>query len=290
MELFEVCCSMLQELNDGHVTIEPNFNDNDIECGPPYEFRYDTEFASNYEIKQFELVVSHELEKNGFSASIREELSEDTNFQYRYSKSLGYLRLDEMTERITFGKFQRTIDQAIETFQDKEGVIIDLRFNGGGWDHISYILASRFIPSGQSIGHYERTRIKGKSEYTKMKYRKVKSKGKNQFIKPVVILTSDFTASAAEVFLLLMKELPNVAIIGDETEGIFSDMYEFKLPNRWKVSLSHQQYFSEAKVNYEGMGIPPDITVLNSRSDIRDQGDPVLNKACLLYTSPSPRD
>ena len=30
-ELFEICCSMLQELSDGHVTIIPNFDESDIE-------------------------------------------------------------------------------------------------------------------------------------------------------------------------------------------------------------------------------------------------------------------
>ena len=83
-----------------------------------------------------------------------------------------------MTERTTFGKFNRVVNQAIKAFHDKEGLIIDLRFNGGGWDYNSYKLASRFVPKGKTIGHFERTRIKGTNEYTKMKYRRVKSKGK----------------------------------------------------------------------------------------------------------------
>ena len=97
-ELFEICCSMLQVLNDGHVTIEPNFNEDDIECGPPYKFTYDIEFNSDEGIQALELLISHELEKNGFSAPIRKKLPDDTNFQYRLSSTLGYLRLDEMTE------------------------------------------------------------------------------------------------------------------------------------------------------------------------------------------------
>ena len=112
-----------------------------------------------------------------------------------------------------------------------------------------------------------------------MKYRTVKSRGKIQFTKPIVILTSDFTASAAEVFIMLMKELPNVTLIGDETEGIFSDMYEFKLPNKWKVTLSHQQYFSKDKENYEGKGISPNFKILNTKADIQNQVDPVIQKA-----------
>lgn len=278
-ELFKTACLMLQELNDGHVTIEPNFKENDIECGPPYEFKLDLAFNSEEKFQEFELAINSELVKNGFSEPKGNRITKETNFHYRISDSFGYLRIDEMTENTTFGKFARTIDNAIKHFQKKGGLIIDLRFNGGGWDSNAYKLASRFVTKGETIGHFERTRIKGKDEFTPMKYRKIKSGGKIQFTNQIVILTSDFTASAAEVFLLLMQELPNATIVGDSTEGIFSDMYEFKLPNKWNVTLSHQQYFSESKVNFEGKGITPDIRVLNMSTNIEHQNDPVIEKA-----------
>ena len=278
-ELFETCCLMLQELNDGHVTIIPNFKEEDVECGPPYKFSLELEFDTDEKFHQFEFVMDVELTRNGFAPPIKKNLSEGTNFKYRLSDSLGYLRLDEMTEKNTFGGFKRAVDEAVKKFQSKEGLIIDLRFNGGGWDHSAYKLASRFVPNGKTIGHFERTRIKGTDEYTKMKYKEVKSKGKLQFTKPIVILTSDFTASAAEVFIMLMNELPNVTLVGDKTEGIFSDMYEFKLPNKWDITLSHQQFFSQNKENFEGKGIVPDILVVNSEVDIENQGDPVIQTA-----------
>jgi len=270
---------MLQELNDGHVTISSDFDEGVAECGPPYKFSLEVEFNTEEKIRQFESTIDLTLENNGFSEPVKTKLSEDTNFQYRVSESLAYLRLDEMTETLTFGKFKKAVDRSIKEFQQKKALIIDLRFNGGGWDYNAYNLASRFVPKGKTVGHFERTRIKGTNEYTPLKYKTVKSGGRNQFLKPVVILTSDFTASAAEVFLMIMKELPNATIVGDSTEGIFSVMYEFKLPNKWNVTLSHQQFFSKNKENYEGKGIPPDIKILNSMDDIENQNDSVLEKA-----------
>jgi len=279
-ELFEISCSMLQELNDGHVTIEPNFEeDTDIECGPPYDFKLELEFDTDERERQFVEVMNTTFLKNDFSKAIECEVYKETTFLYRTSNTLAYLMLDEMTEVLTFGKFKRAVDTAVKAFQDKKGVIIDLRFNEGGWDYNAYNLASRFTPKGLILTHLERTKIKGKAEYTKMKVKSVRSKGKYQFTKPIVILTSDYTASAAEVFVLLMKDLPNVTIIGDNTEGIFSDMLEFKLPNKWQVSLSNQQFFSKDKVNYEGKGIAPKIRVVNSRADIENQNDPVIEEA-----------
>ncbi len=276
-QLFDICCSMLQELNDGHVTIKSKSEK--MECGPPYEFLLDTEFKTDEESKQFAAVINTTLTKNRFSKPIRCTLTKDTNFQYRTADDFGYLRLDEMTEKITFGKVKKAIDEAVKAFHNKEGLIIDLRFNGGGWDYISFQLASRFIEKGKAVGHYKRTKIKGKNTYTKMKYKSVNSGGKYQFTKPIVVLTSDYSASATEVFLLLMKDLPYVTIIGDTTEGIFSDMYEFRLPNKWIVTLSHQHFFCMNKRNYEGIGIEPDIRVLNSKADIETQSDPVIEMA-----------
>ena len=93
------------------------------------------------------------------------------------------------------------------------------------------------------------------------------------------MLTSDWSASAAEVFLLAMKELPYVKVVGNRTEGIFSDMFEFKLPNVWIVSLSNMQFFSTEMVNYEGKEIEPDFKILNYK---KDKSDNLLLKAIEL--------
>jgi len=180
-ELFDICCTMLQELNDGHVTIQSDFNEDNINCGPPYTFSLRTEFNSKDKFREFESVINSELMNYGFSEPVKKRLSAETHFQYRVSDSFGYLRLDEMTEKRNFCKFKRAVDKSIKAFSQKQGVIIDLRFNGGGEDENAYNLASRFIPKGKDIGHYKRTRINGKNEYTEMEFKKVNSNGKNQF-------------------------------------------------------------------------------------------------------------
>lgn len=160
-------------------------------------------------------------------------------------------------------------------------MIIDLRFNEGGWDVVSYKLAGRFVTE-ERTGHFKKTRKKGTADYGPLDEWIVKPTRKDKFLAPVVILTSDYTASAAEVFLFAMKDLPNITIVGDSTEGIFSDMYEFKLSNKWQVSLSHQKFYSSDMVNYEGKGIPPDIELLNTFSEIEKGQDVVLRKAVEL--------
>jgi C-terminal processing protease CtpA/Prc len=92
-------------------------------------------------------------------------------------------------------------------------------------------------------------------------------------------LTHDASFSAADVFAMLMADLPHVTIIGEPTNGIFSNMLERKLPNGWKYTLSHQVYYSSDKTCYEGKGIPVDIKLLNKRADLEKGVDPLIIKA-----------
>lgn len=92
-------------------------------------------------------------------------------------------------------------------------------------------------------------------------------------------MTNDKTVSAGDVFAMIIKELPNVKNVGSNTRGIYSDMYGFTLPNGWLISLSNQRYYNNKMVCYEGTGTPVDIKVLNTRSNINEEHDPVLDTA-----------
>lgn len=274
--LFKVCGRMLQELNDGHVTLSREKNDESI--GPPYDFLIEREFPTKEGQWNFGKVIGSTLEDNKFGKPTIATMRNGSRIQFRTSEDYGYFRIDDM-EGLSFGALKKTLDQALTAFSSKKGLIIDLRFNGGGWDYTSYKIANRFI-SEKQVGHYKKTRKKGTEEFTPLKTWYLKPEGKVQFLnKPIIILTSDFTASAAEVFVLAMKTQPNVVLVGDTTEGIFSDMHEFKMPNKWDVTLSHQQFFSAKMVNYEGTGLVPDHKVLNSKEDVKNGADPVILKA-----------
>jgi C-terminal processing protease CtpA/Prc len=81
---------------------------------------------------------------------------------------------------------------------------------------------------------------------------------------------------AGEAFALAIKQLPQVTIIGDHTNGIFSYELERRLPNGWHYCLSYQKYFSADLVCYEGKGVPADIELFNSKSDIEAGTDPLI--------------
>ena len=99
------------------------------------------------------------------------------------------------------------------------------------------------------------------------------------FTGPICLLTHGASYSAADAFAMVMTELPHVTIIGEPTNGIFSNMLEKKLPNGWKYTLSFQVYYAADEKCYEGKGIPVDIEVLNKREDLEKGEDPLIMKS-----------
>jgi carboxyl-terminal processing protease len=278
--LFTVCNKMLLKLKDGHVGLVQYDRDKKIirasDDGSPSillsKFPFDRKSTPNlYQL--FDLTEST-LKKNGFTDFTK---SKSQILQYSTSKDYGYLLIQAM-EGFKIFELGSFINDAIKSFKNKKGVIIDIRTNGGGSDNNSHKIANRFVDKTRTA-YYKKTRKKGTNAYTLLKTKHLKPSGKQQFTKPIIILTSDFTASAADVFALMMKELPYVTIIGDNTQGIFSDIYSFSLPNKWRVNLSHQQYFSADMKNYEGVGVQPDIKLLNEPEDITSGKDLLIVKA-----------
>ena len=79
-----------------------------------------------------------------------------------------------------------------------------------------------------------------------------------------------------------MSQLPNVTIVGENSNGSFSDILTKKLPNGWSVNLSNERYYSADMVNYEGVGVPVDVEAKNTLADFETYNDSVLTKALQL--------
>jgi carboxyl-terminal processing protease len=81
--------------------------------------------------------------------------------------------------------------------------------------------------------------------------------GPLQFRAPVYLLTSDLTVSAAEVFVLAMRALPQVTQVGGTTRGAFSDILAKTLPNGRRLGLSNEIYVDPEGASFEGAGLSP---------------------------------
>lgn len=95
--------------------------------------------------------------------------------------------------------------------------------------------------------------------------------------KDITVFTSYKSGSACDDFACFCKEL-NIRLIGTNTKGATGNIGIFKLTNNFSFAISLQ------KTMYKGMeinnkGISPDVFIMDTIEDIKNQNDPCLNFA-----------
>ncbi len=140
-----------------------------------------------------------------------------------------------------------------EDLRETEAMIVDLRFNGGGYETVALELLSHFIDKKKEI-----ISIKAKIENGFTPIQNITIEPKGNSTKPLHLLISPFTASAAEIFALGALSYSNIEIYGSASSGIFSEILWKELPIGWEFSLSNEVYLDPAGKSYEGLGIPVD--------------------------------
>jgi hypothetical protein len=169
------------------------------------------------------------------------------------------------------------LDRAMDDLADARAMIVDVRFNGGGWDRAAVRIANRFADHRRAAFTKKARTANG---FTPPYTVYVEPAGSRQFTRPVVVLTSSRTASAAEIFVFCMNVLPHVQQAGIPTTGIHSDQLVRHLPTGWRFQLSNEVYQTIDGKIYEKIGIPPDVPIaMFNLDDFADGKDSVVEKA-----------
>jgi C-terminal processing protease CtpA/Prc len=102
----------------------------------------------------------------------------------------------------------------------------------------------------------------------------------------VVLLTSRHSVSAAETFTMaLMGRTPRVTRVGENTQGVFSDVLGRRLPNGWRFGLPNEIFLTQSGESFDGPGIAPDIAVpVFAKDDLEHGRDPAIRKALEILT------
>lgn len=165
----------------------------------------------------------------------------DSNIGY-----IGVYSFDEHTDE----QFEAAIDD-LES-QGMQGMIIDLRDNGGGMlvtmiNMLDYILPKERLvycldKNGKNIG----------TEY---------STNKHQVEIPIVILMNGYSASASECFAGTMQDYDAATVVGTQSygKGVMQQIYE--LPDGSGIKLTVAEYYTGGGRNIHGVGITPDVVV-----------------------------
>jgi len=146
------------------------------------------------------------------------------------------------------------MDTVMQDLAQMQALVIDVRFNGGGQDAVSYEILSRFIPTQTQIAtqklYYE-------NQFTPTSPLYIEGR-KDAYTRPVYVLTSPQTGSAAESFSIATLSIPHIQRIGSATSGAMSTALEKTLPNGWSFAISNEIYMDNQGKCYENQGIPVD--------------------------------
>jgi len=206
--------------------------------------------------------------------------------------SIAYLRITRFEGYTTDGIYEHdrlTLDTALDAiFADTRawrGLAIDVRVNSGGADPLGLEIASRLATAPYLA--YTKVARSDPNDPRAM------TEGQPSVVRPsdrpgwrgaVVELTSRYTVSAGETFTqAIMGRQPAIERIGENTQGVFSDVLERKLPNGWRFGLPNEIYLTPKDSSFDVTGIPPTIPVPTfTHADVAARRDPGLDRAMAL--------
>ena len=236
--LFEILTDMLSELRDGHVNLYYT-----ADVGRYWSWKDD--YPANFDMKLVEKYLGTD---------------------YKISSGIYYKILDDNIGYLYVGDFSNTIgesslDAIISMLSVCNGLIIDVRDNGGGSVENARILASRFTNKDLFVGYIMHKTGPGHSEFSEPKKRYIETnKYHLRWQKPVVVLANRGSYSATNSFVSDMKCLPLVTVMGDVTGGGSGMPMSSALPNGWSVRFSASPML-DADGNHIEFGVAPDIAV-----------------------------
>jgi hypothetical protein len=145
-------------------------------------------------------------------------------------------------------------------------IIIDLRYNGGGWDDMVTMLAAYFT-------QLEEPEVVAISQSTLDRSYVVSQvpsyvPGRTLEEIPLYILLSHRTASAAEAFASIVKQLNDqVVLVGETTAGAENPVDFIPLDQEFVLKIPcYRKLFFGTRSGWEGTGIKPDLDVVADKA------------------------
>ena len=153
----------------------------------------------------------------------------------------------------------------------KNGLIIDLRNNPGGLLSQAVAVSELFLPVGKLIVY-----TKGRIVNQNRKFLSKESEGIQET--PIVIIVNAGSASASEIVAGALQDWKRATVIGEKTFGKGSVQTVMPLLDGSGLRLTTSLYFTPKNRLIQGIGIEPDIKVLDpatkNKSIVREKDLP----------------
>ena len=237
--LFRVCAAMLNTLQDGH-----------------------TNLISSFDVSRNDSVYYRMIMNKNIDAQVVTMNYLTLNYHSTGGFAHNAIR-DGRVAYVRYSSFENTVSESalkylVDRYKDCDGMILDLRQNGGGSvDNIRQLL-SIFDNHKQPL--YQ-TQIKSGKEhdaFTELEtvYATDTCILETPYTKPVAVLIDRGSYSATSFFAVCTMGYPNIRLFGDYSGGGLGLPNGGGLPNGWTYRFSITRTIALDGGNYEN-GVPP---------------------------------
>lgn len=181
-----------------------------------------------------------------------------------------YLRFDKFGD----DAFMTPVYQALRE-AGPDGLIIDLRWNGGGELRQAQKLAGVLL-GDVVLGIQQDAR--GLETIRALR----PLRPLRQYQGPLAVLIGPGSSSASEILAAAIKDHRRGKLVGRMTNGSLASSDVFPLPDGGLVTLPTRDFRSASNRRLEGVGVTPDVRVLPTLQDVRAGRDATLERAVQL--------
>lgn len=180
----------------------------------------------------------------------------------------------------TADEFARALSEL--ALKNPKGIVLDLRYNGGGFLDASIAMASNLLASGNVVQIHER----GKSDET------IPVSGAPLLpTTPLVVLINEGSASASEILAGALQDAGRAKLLGEKSFGkgtVQELISDFADGSTLRITVA--KWFTPKGRAIDGIGLDPDIVVKMPLEDYFSDRDPQLDAAVnFLKTGETPK-
>jgi len=217
------------------------------------------------------LTIGRKGEGEPFDMEIMRETINIKSVDWKMIDGIAHIELNQFG-----GKTKDEFTKAISEIQAKrpKGIVLDLRYNGGGYLDGAVDITSEFVEKGKVVSVKKRNPEEDEVIYVTGKARMATV--------PMVVLINKGSASASEIVAGAIRDNGRGTIIGETSFGKGTVQEVENLIDGSSLRITIAKWYTPNNVNISKVGITPDKEVKRSIEDVKANKDPQLD-AALAY-------